>query len=130
MSTTCLFSVGLSSEGQATRRLSPTTLAEFALIGRAGDMLTQVNSSRRHCKLSLHHLGPATAVPCLLSRIESREHHIAEHTQGLDAASCVGIDMWHEHRSLILHFDDAYERDKFYTSLQVLKMSIDIQQAR
>jgi len=50
---------------------------------------------------------------------------------GLDAASCVGIDMGgSSSKSLILHFDDAYERDKFYTSLQVLKMSVDIQQSR
>lgn len=50
---------------------------------------------------------------------------------GLDAGSCVGIDMIDgSKRSLVLHFDDAYERDKFYTSLQVLKMSIDIQQAK
>jgi len=46
---------------------------------------------------------------------------------GLDAASCVGIDMGNAQRNLVLHFDDAYERDKFYTSLQVLKMSVDIQ---
>jgi len=52
---------------------------------------------------------------------------------GLDAASCVGIDMGGAQRgirSLTLHFDDTYERDKFYTSLQVLKMSVDIQQSR
>jgi len=46
---------------------------------------------------------------------------------GLSAASCVGIDMCDPQNSLMLHFDDAYERDKFYTCLQVMKMSVDIQ---
>lgn len=49
---------------------------------------------------------------------------------GLDAASCVGLEMNGTRRNLVLHFDDAYERDKFYTSMQVLKMSVDIQTSK
>mmetsp|Transcript_8840 Transcript_8840/g.27198 ORF Transcript_8840/g.27198 Transcript_8840/m.27198 type:complete len:273 (-) Transcript_8840:156-974(-) len=46
---------------------------------------------------------------------------------GGDAAECVGLDVRPAERSLLLHFDDTYERDRFYTSLQLLKMSADIQ---
>lgn len=49
---------------------------------------------------------------------------------GVDAIACVGLDMNPAERSILLHFDDTYERDKFYTSLRVLKMSMDIQHAR
>eukprot|EP00927_Polykrikos_kofoidii_P065679 TRINITY_DN61408_c0_g1_i1.p1 TRINITY_DN61408_c0_g1~~TRINITY_DN61408_c0_g1_i1.p1 ORF type:complete len:296 (+),score=54.02 TRINITY_DN61408_c0_g1_i1:241-1128(+) len=52
------------------------------------------------------------------------------HMLGREAAGCVGLDMGCEDRGLILHFDDSYERDKFYTSMQVLILSIGIQQSR
>jgi len=47
---------------------------------------------------------------------------------GTEATWCVGLDM--TDRCLILYFDSAYERDKFYTSMQVLILSVGIQQSR
>jgi len=48
---------------------------------------------------------------------------------GGDAAACVGLDITRSNYQLIFHFDDNYERDKFYTCLQILRMSIDIKHA-
>jgi len=45
---------------------------------------------------------------------------------GAIACSCVGLDTNREDRHLFFHFDDNYERDKFYTCLKILRMSVDI----
>lgn len=45
---------------------------------------------------------------------------------GSFAASCVGLDTNRADRRLFFHFDDNYERDKFYTCLKILRMSVDI----
>jgi len=45
---------------------------------------------------------------------------------GSVAASCVGLDTNRADRRLFFHFDDNYERDKFYTCLKILRMSVDI----
>jgi len=50
-------------------------------------------------------------------------------TLGGDAGACVGLDVLRSDRRLLFHFDDNYERDKFYTCLQILRMSIDIKHA-
>jgi len=42
------------------------------------------------------------------------------------AAQCVGLDTNRADRRLFFHFDDNYERDKFYTCLKILRMSVDI----
>eukprot|EP00928_Gymnodinium_smaydae_P064289 TRINITY_DN47674_c0_g1_i1.p1 TRINITY_DN47674_c0_g1~~TRINITY_DN47674_c0_g1_i1.p1 ORF type:complete len:287 (-),score=79.88 TRINITY_DN47674_c0_g1_i1:198-1001(-) len=49
---------------------------------------------------------------------------------GRDAVGCVGLDAGEgdSGTSVILHFDDVYDRDKFYTSMQVLSLSAGIQQ--
>lgn len=51
---------------------------------------------------------------------------------GVDANACVGLDLGvqglGDHR-LLFHFDDSYERDKFYTCLQVVRMSVEIKQS-
>lgn len=39
---------------------------------------------------------------------------------------CVGIDTNRNGHRLFLQFDDNYERDKFYTCLNILRMSIEI----
>lgn len=49
---------------------------------------------------------------------------------GKEAVGCVGLDMNAADCSLIFHFDDAYDRDKFYTSMQVLTLSAGIQHSR
>lgn len=49
---------------------------------------------------------------------------------GKEAVGCVGLDMELADCTLIFHFDDAYDRDKFYTSMQVLSLSAGIQQSR
>merc|ERR1712113_752916 len=46
---------------------------------------------------------------------------------GNDALSCVGLDMNRTNHPLLFYFDDKYERDKFYTCLQIVRMSVDIQ---
>merc|ERR1712151_39471 len=47
---------------------------------------------------------------------------------GDDAQDCIGLEIDSaQHSPLIFHFDDTYERDRFYTSLQVLRLSLDIQ---
>merc|ERR1719486_1575635 len=45
---------------------------------------------------------------------------------GSVASSCVGLDTNRADRRLFFHFDDNYERDKFYTCLKILRMSVDI----
>mmetsp|Transcript_24715 Transcript_24715/g.57068 ORF Transcript_24715/g.57068 Transcript_24715/m.57068 type:complete len:229 (+) Transcript_24715:132-818(+) len=45
---------------------------------------------------------------------------------GSVAAQCVGLDTTRADRRLFFHFDDNYERDKFYTCLKILRMSVDI----
>mmetsp|Transcript_33296 Transcript_33296/g.72678 ORF Transcript_33296/g.72678 Transcript_33296/m.72678 type:complete len:231 (-) Transcript_33296:277-969(-) len=42
------------------------------------------------------------------------------------AVSCVGLDTNRADRRLFFHFDDHYERDKFYTCLKILRMSVDV----
>merc|ERR1719310_328117 len=42
------------------------------------------------------------------------------------ASACVGLDTNRADRRLFFHFDDNYERDKFYTCLKILRMSVDI----
>lgn len=42
------------------------------------------------------------------------------------AALCVGLDTNRADRRLFFHFDEAIERDKFYTCLKILRMSVDI----
>jgi len=49
---------------------------------------------------------------------------------GREVAGCVGLDLEPDDRSMLLHFDDAFERDKFYTSMQVMLLSVGIQQNR
>lgn len=44
-------------------------------------------------------------------------------------SNCVGLDTNRADRSLFLQFDDNYERDKFYTCLNILRMSVDINRA-
>jgi len=48
---------------------------------------------------------------------------------GCDAAECVGLDTNRADRRLFFHFDDHYERDKFYTCLRIMRMSVDIKQS-
>jgi hypothetical protein len=45
---------------------------------------------------------------------------------GSVAAACVGLDTNRADRRLFFHFEDSYERDKFYTCLKILRMSVDI----
>eukprot|EP00403_Amphidinium_massartii_P010875 CAMPEP_0178411732 /NCGR_PEP_ID=MMETSP0689_2-20121128/21645_1 /TAXON_ID=160604 /ORGANISM="Amphidinium massartii, Strain CS-259" /LENGTH=223 /DNA_ID=CAMNT_0020032945 /DNA_START=61 /DNA_END=732 /DNA_ORIENTATION=+ len=45
---------------------------------------------------------------------------------GALASQCVGLDTNRADRRLFFHFDDSYERDKFYTCLKILRMSVDI----
>lgn len=45
---------------------------------------------------------------------------------GSSASTCVGLDTNRADRTLFFHFDDNYERDKFYTCLKILRMSVDI----
>lgn len=45
---------------------------------------------------------------------------------GSSASTCVGLDTNRADRTLFFHFDDCYERDKFYTCLKILRMSVDI----
>jgi len=45
---------------------------------------------------------------------------------GALAAQCVGLDTNRADRRLFFHFDDNYERDKFYSCLKILRMSVDI----
>jgi hypothetical protein len=45
---------------------------------------------------------------------------------GVCAGYCVGLDTIRADRSLFIYFEDAYERDKFYTCLKILRMSVDI----
>mmetsp|Transcript_27941 Transcript_27941/g.63202 ORF Transcript_27941/g.63202 Transcript_27941/m.63202 type:complete len:226 (-) Transcript_27941:86-763(-) len=45
---------------------------------------------------------------------------------GSMAALCVGLDTNRADRRLFFHFDEAIERDKFYTCLKILRMSVDI----
>merc|ERR1719486_178458 len=45
---------------------------------------------------------------------------------GSVTSSCVGLDTNRADRRLFFHFDDNYERDKFYTCLKILRMSVDI----
>eukprot|EP00747_Dinoflagellata_sp_TGD_P187447 gnl/TRDRNA2_/TRDRNA2_45125_c0_seq1.p1 gnl/TRDRNA2_/TRDRNA2_45125_c0~~gnl/TRDRNA2_/TRDRNA2_45125_c0_seq1.p1 ORF type:complete len:231 (-),score=46.40 gnl/TRDRNA2_/TRDRNA2_45125_c0_seq1:83-775(-) len=45
---------------------------------------------------------------------------------GAASANCVGLDTNRADRRLFFHFDDNYERDKFYTCLKILRMSVDI----
>jgi len=45
---------------------------------------------------------------------------------GSAAACCVGLDTNRADRRLFFHFEDHYERDKFYTCLKILRMSVDI----
>eukprot|EP00929_Paragymnodinium_shiwhaense_P099409 TRINITY_DN61040_c0_g1_i1.p1 TRINITY_DN61040_c0_g1~~TRINITY_DN61040_c0_g1_i1.p1 ORF type:complete len:264 (+),score=53.70 TRINITY_DN61040_c0_g1_i1:49-840(+) len=49
---------------------------------------------------------------------------------GSNVAGCVGMNVIPPERSFILYFDDAYERDRFYTSMQVLVLSVGIQMSR
>jgi len=42
------------------------------------------------------------------------------------AGLCVGLDTNRADRRLFFHFDEAIERDKFYTCLKILRMSVDI----
>lgn len=49
---------------------------------------------------------------------------------GREVTGCVGLDLDPDDRSMLLHFDDTYERDKFYTSMQVMLLSVGIQQSR
>jgi len=42
------------------------------------------------------------------------------------ASLCVGLDTNRADRRLFFHFDEALERDKFYTCLKILRMSVDI----
>jgi hypothetical protein len=45
---------------------------------------------------------------------------------GPAAALCVGLDTNRADRRLFFHFDEPIERDKFYTCLKILRMSVDI----
>eukprot|EP00747_Dinoflagellata_sp_TGD_P166002 gnl/TRDRNA2_/TRDRNA2_188140_c0_seq1.p1 gnl/TRDRNA2_/TRDRNA2_188140_c0~~gnl/TRDRNA2_/TRDRNA2_188140_c0_seq1.p1 ORF type:complete len:235 (-),score=48.45 gnl/TRDRNA2_/TRDRNA2_188140_c0_seq1:154-858(-) len=45
---------------------------------------------------------------------------------GPAGTACVGLDTNRADRRLFFHFDDNYERDKFYTCLNILRMSVDI----
>lgn len=45
---------------------------------------------------------------------------------GGTATSCVGLDTNRADRRLFFHFEDSFERDKFYTCLKILRMSVDI----
>lgn len=44
---------------------------------------------------------------------------------GSIASSCVGLDSRGD-KKLIFYFEDSYEREKFYTCLKILRMSVDI----
>lgn len=45
---------------------------------------------------------------------------------GAAAQQCIGLDTNRADRRLLFHFDEAIERDKFYTCLKILRMSVDI----
>ncbi|CAJ1346129.1 unnamed protein product [Effrenium voratum] len=47
---------------------------------------------------------------------------------GVLAQHCVAFDTNRADRRLIFVFDEAMERDKFYTCLKILRMSVDITQ--
>eukprot|EP00927_Polykrikos_kofoidii_P074639 TRINITY_DN70679_c0_g1_i1.p1 TRINITY_DN70679_c0_g1~~TRINITY_DN70679_c0_g1_i1.p1 ORF type:complete len:219 (+),score=43.29 TRINITY_DN70679_c0_g1_i1:106-762(+) len=47
-------------------------------------------------------------------------------TLGKAAAACVGLDTNRADRRIFFHFDDGYERDKLYTCLKILRMSVDV----
>lgn len=49
---------------------------------------------------------------------------------GVLAQHCVAFDTNRADRRLIFVFDEALERDKFYTCLKILRMSVDITQPR
>ncbi|CAK9081751.1 unnamed protein product [Durusdinium trenchii] len=48
---------------------------------------------------------------------------------GVLAQHCVAFDTTRADRRLIFVFDEALERDKFYTCLKILRMSVDISQS-
>lgn len=45
---------------------------------------------------------------------------------GAVSSLCVGLDTNRADRRLFFHFDEPIERDKFYTCLKILRMSVDI----
>lgn len=45
---------------------------------------------------------------------------------GTAAALCVGLDTNRADQRLFFYFDEALERDRFYTCLKILRMSVDI----
>jgi len=47
---------------------------------------------------------------------------------GTVAATCVAMDTTRADRKLFFQFDEPLERDKFYTCLKILRMSVDINQ--
>mmetsp|Transcript_118059 Transcript_118059/g.252201 ORF Transcript_118059/g.252201 Transcript_118059/m.252201 type:complete len:227 (+) Transcript_118059:129-809(+) len=46
--------------------------------------------------------------------------------EGKLAGHCVGLDTNRADRRLFFHFDESLDRDKFYTCLKILRMSVDI----
>jgi hypothetical protein len=46
---------------------------------------------------------------------------------GSIAASCVGVDSRSQSETFLFYLDDAYEREKFYSCMKILRMSVDIQ---
>lgn len=58
--------------------------------------------------------------------VKGQEVYCRAPTLGSDAATCVGFEAEQPERWVVLQFEDTYERDKFYTSMQVLRMSVCI----
>eukprot|EP00931_Biecheleriopsis_adriatica_P095321 TRINITY_DN68941_c0_g1_i1.p1 TRINITY_DN68941_c0_g1~~TRINITY_DN68941_c0_g1_i1.p1 ORF type:complete len:218 (+),score=50.79 TRINITY_DN68941_c0_g1_i1:80-733(+) len=65
-----------------------------------------------------------------LSKIyKGRDVLISAPSLGDAAQFCVAMDTNRADRRLYFHFDEPVERDKFYTCLKILRMSVDINQA-
>jgi hypothetical protein len=139
-----------SSEREREKTRLQRLLKDFAKEAVAGIVVSLVNPRTgrmppyflqmdRHLSLlSLRPKDGSTAdaqvqdfrVTDIASIYKGHEVFVRAPAIGKEAVGCVGLDMNAADCSLIFHFDDAYDRDKFYTSMQVLTLSAGIQQAR
>jgi len=65
----------------------------------------------------------------LTSIYKGMEVSVKAPSLGVVAAHCVGLDTNRADRRLFFHFEDTGDRDKFYTCLKILRMSVDINRA-